>query len=290
MAWLKFFVADDLEFLTALTVHHWMRDAGHTLSIVHIQPEEIPSDSEISCDVACFMGMKSGLKASLDNKAIPWVFFGPSYHQRGRLGHQRVAVCDIHPLHWLTQTKIEGTGGEDTPIPWTHIRGSAAPILVCGASEAFHDFMGLPDPKTWLAGLVTDIRKHTDRPIAFRAKPGHDLDVPGVEICTTKKPITEDLARVHSVVVHSSNACLDAFTHGVPCVVLGNGVTKSISVPLSQIESPVELTFRRFSDFYIKIKLCEYNVSSRAAAIYSYRHLIEQLEMHPRTSSLFRRS
>ena len=100
-----------------------------------------------------------------------------------------------------------------------------------------------PDPKKlkalrlgteeeWVAAVLSNIKKYTDRPIRVRYRPTSRRDRMGDDSFLTY------IDNTWCVVGHSSNALVEAAIHDIPVISLGYSATKSLyTTPLSDIES-----------------------------------------------------
>lgn len=107
--------------------------------------------------------------------------------------------------------------------PWNR-RGKN--IIICPQTEGFFERHGYPRG-TWLSGVLNALEGVTDRPVLIHQK--RDI-----------KPLASSLKDAWCVIVHTSNAALDALMAGVP--VICTGVCPAGTLGLSevaQVENPV---------------------------------------------------
>lgn len=185
-------------------------------------------------DLHMVVGVRSRrLTRLLEAAGLPFVFWDKGYTRKwptwwrasagGRqpLGHLERAECP--------QDRAEERGWLGRA--WDrHRRRRGDKILLIGSTPDYQAYYDLPEPTAWAAQVVAEIRARTDRDIVYRPRP----KLPGAEPVAGASysrgvPIEQDLERAHCLVTHGSNACLDALFAGVPSVVLGDGVVKSVS-------------------------------------------------------------
>lgn len=112
-------------------------------------------------------------------------------------------------------------------IPMRPWRTSGRHVLVCPPDQAFASLMGF-DAEGWLAGVLSELAAHTDRPIRVRGRHGN------------ASPLVADLADCWALVTYTSNAAVEAVLEGVPvfctarCAGLAMGTHN-----LSMIETPL---------------------------------------------------
>lgn len=114
-------------------------------------------------------------------------------------------------------------------------------ILVCPSSDTMSRFY---DQHDWLNKTITELRKHTDRPIKVRYKPrGNNTSGPRA----AKIPFEEDVKDAWAVVTLASIAGIEAAVSGIPvfcikespCSPLGN-------LDLSKVENPTLIDRHRW--------------------------------------------
>ena len=92
-----------------------------------------------------------------------------------------------------------------------------------GAIAQFFGILG----SDWLATVVAEIQRFTDRPIVIRTKD------------QALGPLSETLRDAWAVVAFNSNVAVEAIAAGVPCFALGPSAATLMSPgPLSEIERP----------------------------------------------------
>jgi hypothetical protein len=100
------------------------------------------------------------------------------------------------------------------------------PIVICPSSEFLYRFMGTTLDK-WVAEVVDEIKKYTDRKIFIRYK---DISL--------KDDIDLDISNAWCVVTHVSAAALDALRLGIPVVTTGQCAATPLSIKTQDIDNP----------------------------------------------------
>lgn len=102
-------------------------------------------------------------------------------------------------------------------------------IVLCAQSQSHFDRHGVSD---WIKNTAKELSRHTDRPIIVREKRG--------------VPLEYDLQNAWAVVVHTSNAAVDAAIMGIPTFVTAPCAASRVSKSsLAEIESPLYADDRR---------------------------------------------
>ncbi len=211
-----------------------------------IECRDILKPIKIDCDNIAVVGIKStiALKAAIDT-GTNFILFDKGYHRWDRIGgiykFWRVSVNGHHPTHTLmnvnrSHDRLANVGLEIAP--W---RKSGEYILLAGSSAKYHRHYGLPDPTEWADGVVRELRKHTDRPIYYRPKKSWKgaMPIEGTTWARVTARIEWQLRDSWALITHGSNSCVEALIGGVPSIILGPGVTKSLSSTcLDDIEDP----------------------------------------------------
>ena len=198
-------------------------------------------------DVAVMVGVKSiDIYRQCQAEGIHTIMIDKGYQRHRKPGERvweywRCAIDAHHPTDMLMNTKRPSDRMAGVELsPW-HAKTKRGHIVIAGSSAKYHRFYGLPDPTTYATELVARIRKYTKRDIVYRPKPSWRDAVP-IDGTTYSEPgehIGDALWGAHALVTHGSNACFEAVTTGVPCVILGNGVAKPISsTDIAEINSP----------------------------------------------------
>lgn len=106
-------------------------------------------------------------------------------------------------------------------------------ILVCPSSNGIHGFLGIHD---WLEKTVTELKKHTDRPIIVRHKPrGRGTSGPSEAVI----PIQQQLKNAWACVTSCSISAVESMCEGVPVFCHENSFAKPIgNINLDAIENP----------------------------------------------------
>ena len=200
--------------------------------------------------VVCMVGVKSVKLFTQARKAGKDVIFLDKGYFRHRgttrdWEYWRVAVNDHHPTGYVSRARhlstrwdiISGRLGV-SPAPW---RSGGSHILYAGSSAKYHTFAGLPEPTEYAKGVIKDLAQYSDRLIVYRPKPSWHEAVPmaGSTYSPREESIETALAGAWCLVTSGSNAAFDAVIRGIPAIVLGNSIAKSISSQdLSEVENP----------------------------------------------------
>jgi len=200
----------------------------------------------VASDLACVVGVKSKKRWFMLQKAgIPVIMFDKGYSRHkcdGCWEYWRVSYNSHNPT-LATLGRIEYGGRRFSQLDFSinRWRKSGDHILLAGSSEKYHNFYGLPEPNTFAQGVVNELKKLTNRPITYRPKPSWRgaLPITGATLMKGKIPLLNDLSDCHAVITHGSNTCFEAALLGIPSIVLGNGVVRSISsTELKDVENP----------------------------------------------------
>ena len=201
-----------------------LRSQSHNVDIVD-------KDTDISrYDLISIIGVKSMERMKeAEEKAIPYLYFDKGYSRKS--GYWRVAINAHQPtdyLHTLDYPDDRRYSQGWEPRGWKNIHDGC--ILIAGSSLKFHNLKSLPHPTEYAKHLVSEIRKYTRRKIIYRPKPSWKEAEPIKDTqFSREKGINEVLPYVSTLVTFGSNACFEALLNGVPSIVLGDGVTRSIS-------------------------------------------------------------
>jgi len=214
---------------------------GHETTIIPLGT--LPTVKEY--DLACMVGVKARLLWNrVVELGIPPLMFDKGYDRHkfnGGWEYWRLSYQVQNPDRTLTlgypSDRFDAMGVKVKP--W---RKSGKHILYAGSSEKAHAFWGIPPPTQYAKQVVSRLREVTDRPIIYRPKPSWRgaMPVHNAEFSHgNKRTLAADLEGCYALVVYGSNACFEAALSGVPSIILGNGVLRSISsTDLADINKP----------------------------------------------------
>lgn len=110
-------------------------------------------------------------------------------------------------------------------------------ILVCPSSITMTRYYYNYDDSIWVDSVISELKKHTDRPIRVRNKPrGKGTSGPSVALV----PFADDLKDAHAVVTSVSMAAVEAAVLGIPGFCHPSNAASMVNLTnLSQIEKPI---------------------------------------------------
>jgi hypothetical protein len=194
------------------------------------------------CDLYCLVGVKHfRVMRNLQAEGARFLFWDKGYN-RCWSEWWRVSYCSYQP--WREVLSMDCPPGRAIQQGWTTFKpwkqSDDGCILYAGASQKYHTFCDLPEPHEYLRDLLIRIRRTTRRPVMYRPR----LNPAGVALVEGCVPsamlgLADELAGAAVMLTHGSSACLEALFEGVPCVVLGEGVTRGLSsTDLAEIKRP----------------------------------------------------
>ena len=156
--------------------------------------------------------------------------------------YHRFSINDRHPTAYFQNVSASARPGRRARDQGRKENAAGSRIILCGMSEKASAFDGAIG---WEEATIAELRKHTERPIIHRPKPGRERCPALPKIPTAdgysdpeRRTLKDELADAWAVVSHHSNAGLDALVAGVPCfqeegvaLVLGWRITSSIETP-----------------------------------------------------------
>lgn len=240
-------------------------------------------------DVYCIVGVKSlKLCEQIKKAGKQFIFFDKGYFrhriQGGMWEFWRIAVNDHHPTSYVGKAK-------HSPARWEHIsqkrmifakpwREEGERVVYAGSSEKYHAFCGLPPPNEYAAEVVKALKGLTSRPLVYRPKPTWDdaKPVKGAAFSTRARSMYQELNNVWCVVTNGSNACFDAAIEGIPSIVLGKAIARSISsTSLCDVEHPRLATNAERNQWFANIAWCMFTEKEMAAGL-AWKAIRPQLE------------
>lgn len=230
-------------------------------------------------DVAIFYGWANGLRKVFDDyrrdgKAI-YVDLG-YWGRRKRTrydGYHKLVLNSRHPTDYFQRTAHPGDRFAMFGIPIKPWRETGRHVLVAGMSGKAAAAEGWA-PHEWERRTITELRKHTDRPIIYRAKPNWNEARPisGSTFDNTT-PLEEALRGCHAVVCHHSNVGIEALLAGVPCISPGGVASLLSSRHISDIENPPMLDGRE--QWAADLAYTQYSLAEMQTGV-AYRYLLRE--------------
>lgn len=112
-------------------------------------------------------------------------------------------------------------------------------ILLAGMGDKGARAEGF-EPEVWERWAITELRKHTSRPIIYRPKPSWKTAKPiaGTIYSGKDREVGQDLQNCWAVVTHHSNVAVDALVAGIPVFCWGGVALEMGLQDLALIEAP----------------------------------------------------
>jgi hypothetical protein len=205
------------------------------------------------CDLYCLVGIKHfRVMRNLQAEGARFLLWDKGYN-RDWSEWWRISYCAYQP--WREVLSLDCSPDRAEQQGWLAVKPwkitQDGYILYAGASQKYHTFCGLPTPDEYLHDLLISMRRMTWRPVMYRPRIS-PVDVAPVRGCIPSPMlgIADELTGASVMVTHGSSACLEAMLAGVPCIVLGDGVTRGISS--TQIE---EIEWPRRANYEARLRL-----------------------------------
>lgn len=231
-------------------------------------------------DIAVFYGFDETMRDIFRGYRAagrPVVYVDLGYWGRKDLGRwtgfHKVSVNNRHPTAYFQKRPHNGSRAAQFGIKFKEW-STGSHILVAGTSDKGAIVDGFA-PEEWERWAITELRRHTDRPIIYRAKPSWlgARPIPGSCFQQTRDDVGIMLEDCHAVVTHHSNVSIDGLIAGVPAFCLEGLATPLALSDLSRIEEP-----RREGDreqLVNDISWCQFNVQEMTDGV-AWRHLKEE--------------
>ena len=190
-------------------------------------------------DVAAFLGVKNKSRLVYDShraagKHIVILDKGYTRIRGGPLGtaYWRTVVDDFQPHAYLMTQPFAADRWEALKLKIQPMRrDGCGQVLFCGGSQKYCNWHGLGGANEYAKTILDSLRCLTSRAIVYRPKPSW-VGAAKIEPHGYSHPETTmnvELAKTFHVVTFGSNAAFEALLCGVPAVVLGDGIARSLS-------------------------------------------------------------
>lgn len=248
-----------------------VRAHGDTGEIRPLQPEVTVAQD---ADVVCMVGVKSReLFQAHWRASAHTIMFDKGYTRQGTSGgvraweYWRASVDAHHPTHYLGKINHPQDRADKVQMAFKPWRTDGKHIIFAGSSAKYHDFYGLDDPTAYATKYINRLRTRTGRKILYRPKPSWRDAVPvqGAEF-SKEGSIYDVLQNAWALVTHGSNACFEAISLGIPCIILGDAVAKDISSnDLDLIEKPYLATVEQRRQWFNNLAYQQWNLREMAS-------------------------
>ena len=125
-------------------------------------------------------------------------------------------------------------------------------IVICGQHDTSHQWHGLPRMEKWIEQQITEIRRHTNRPILVRPHPRNIIGFNETKFTNVKVRLPKrdyrtyddtdfkaTLGSTWAVVNHSSNPAMEAVMKGIPVFVSQSSLCHDVgNTSLADINTP----------------------------------------------------
>lgn len=189
-----------------------------------------PKDTIDGYDLICVIGVKSMSRMSEAEAAgIPYVYFDKGYSRKP--GYWRIAINSHQPTDYLNDVDYPDDRRimfDWNPKKWRKNRVTDD-IMFAGSSLKFHVIKNLPHPTDYAKDIIDLIQTHVKRRVVYRPKPSWKDATPiKGTVFSRDKGIENLFDRTGVLITYGSNACFEALLNGIPAIVLGDAVTRSI--------------------------------------------------------------
>lgn len=235
----------------------------------------LPEPELANCDVAVMVGVKSReLFRKHWSAGTHTIMIDKGYVRDAGDGpvklweYWRTAVDAHHPTRTLMAVPRPFDRLESLQLPMKPWRKQGHHIVFAGSSAKYHEFYGTKDPTAYASKLVRTLQAITSRPIIYRPKPSWKEAVPieGTGFSQLPQSIEQLLEGAHVLITHGSNACFEAVVHGVPCIILGDGVAKPISTDdITMVEAPIVVPTSTRYQWLANLAYCQWTMAEFAS-------------------------
>lgn len=202
---------------------------GHEVEAVDNHVDRYPRRDVVHC----IIGVKNAaLVKDCQQHRMPFLYFDKGYNRKWP-EWWRASIGAHNPTRYIMELDhpidraVAQRWHPRQPAP-DRRRGS---VVIIGSSEKYHRFHDLPHPTEYAADMVGCLRQSYDTTckIVYRPKPSWKgaVDIPGT-VRSNIRDIQSELKQARVAITHGSAGCLDAMLAGVPCIVLGDGVTAPV--------------------------------------------------------------
>lgn len=240
-------------------------------------------------DVVVIAGVKSLSKRIFDahqkaGKIVLLMDKGYTRIKNGSLGGAfwRVSINEFQPHAYFRSTSRPGDRLPKMGVSVVRTRSIGSRIIFAGSSPEFCAWHGLGDATEYAVSVMQGIRDRIDLPIFYRPKPSWKdaKPVDGFGYSEPKTHLPEELRNAYALVTYGSNACFEALMHGVPVIVLGDGIARSLAgISLDDISTLRLPSYEEREQLACDVSYCQWTLEEIARGR-MWRHLRSCWQFH----------
>ena len=250
---------------------------------------QMPTDVERNVEIAIAVGARRDsreLCLARSDSGLTTVIIDKGYTRMsgGTLGtlYWKVTVNALQPTGYFQVPQRDNERWNPICTPLCDLKPRGKSIIFAGSSQKYCDWHNLGDKIEYASRVIDAIKVQTNRPVIFRTKRSSKLieqNPPGTTHSPSRAYLKESLAdilpRAHCLVTFGSNAAVEAVLHGVPVVVLGDGIAKPIATTnIRQIQNPFCPTMKAVYRWACNLAYCQYSVEEMFTGV-AWRYIKE---------------
>jgi hypothetical protein len=190
-------------------------------------------------DVAVLAGVKGHSKGCFDaylSAGRHAVILDKGYTRirGGTLGtlYWRMSLDAFQPHAYLNRVPRPPDRWDQLDVPIeTRPSQPKGTVLFCGSSQKYCNWHNLGDATGYAKSVLDRLRRLTTKELVYRPKPswGDAVPIAGYRYSDHEQKYVVELAEAAVVVTFGSNAAFEAVLRGVPALVLGDGIARSLA-------------------------------------------------------------
>jgi hypothetical protein len=218
------------------------KDAELCRSLNGVGKVYVHDDKQLAAnvDLHCVIGLRQkSIKDQARAVGAPYLYFDKPYDRKKWPQWWRISYDAQQPGDYIGLLNFPRNRNVWRFKTWRPTNDNT-PIVIGGWSNKCSEYLGIEKPEDYIERIMPELRKHTNRPMVYRAKPSyHEAYKVDGAVFSKTKVIGVDMNTAWALVTHASGICFDALLAGVPSIILGPGVTAPVSSRfIESIENP----------------------------------------------------
>jgi hypothetical protein len=178
----------------------------------------------------------------------------------------RASINTMHPTRYVDLSRDAGRWSKlNIGINRNANLSNKNKILVAGSSAKCHKFVDIMSPTPYYQQVVNKLKEfcYDNDIICYRPKPSWQEaeQLEHSEYSTRSERIEELIQHARLLVTHSSNAVFEGLLNCVPCIVLGDAVTKNISateITASSVQNRTPIPYQDAHRLLCGLAYCQF--------------------------------
>jgi hypothetical protein len=192
----------------------------------------------------------------------------------------RMSIDSFQPHTYLFSQLHDNKRWDATGLTIKHMQPRTnGQILFCGGSQKYCDWHKLGDANDYARAILQELAQLTQRKLVYRPKPSWSgaKHLKEASFSGGDCKYRDELLKTFHTVTFGSNAAIESLLLGVPVLVLGDGIARSLArTKLSEIETPYYPSYEEVYRLACAVAYCQWTMTEMVSGE-AWRHIRQTL-------------